>query len=91
MKNTFKCQFKLNETIHESYAYHNLKKNRMSIFAVTQHFEHLLTPDKILKHEFDEYFLKFRYQTSQDTIQSVIQGTFPRREVQPLSILNSVL
>lgn len=60
-------------------------------FAVTQHFEHLLTPDKILKHDFDGYFLKFRYQTVQDTIQRVIQGTFPRRGVQPLSILKLVL
>lgn len=59
MKNAFICQFKLNETIHESYAYHNLKKKCMPISAVTQHFEHLLTPDKILKHDFDGYFLKF--------------------------------
>lgn len=66
-----------------------IKKKCMPIFAVTQHFEHLLTPDKILK--FDGYFLKFRYQTVQDTIQRVIQGTFPRRGVQPLFILNSVL
>lgn len=44
----------------------------MPIFAVTQHFEHLLTPDKILKHDFDGYFLKLRYQTVQDTIQRAI-------------------
>lgn len=68
-----------------------IKKKCMPIFAVTQHFEHLLTPDKILKHESDEYFLKFRYQTVQDTIQRVIKGTFPRRGVQSLFILNSVL